>query len=275
MFSWSEANGERTRTLFSFIPFNAFIYWSNRFNKFLCVMSLKRFKIREKCKFRSLYNVLAPFALHLLKIAFPNNICEIMRGEVLRMGREGSFFLSQTIKAWKLRCWWKAVNSYIYLLKIFKVNKNAPVLSPVIRLSFRINLYFYKISVYVVISWIACSQTRSCANSDIYCVKEEINNLLLGSPLCWHISCRPGQISRQFSPIISLCLSHNSFRTEKSPKMSESGSRWTCDMITNWIAREKCSKNCLINFKYGLWCEKDLDSRSEVYFSLKNVFMDF
>lgn len=26
MLSWSEANGEKTRTLFSFIPFNALIY---------------------------------------------------------------------------------------------------------------------------------------------------------------------------------------------------------------------------------------------------------
>lgn len=91
IFPSSETNGEKIRTLFSFIPFNAFIYWSNRFNKFLCVMPLKRFKIREKCKFRFLYKIFVSLVLHLMKIAFPNNICEIMRGALLWRGREGSF----------------------------------------------------------------------------------------------------------------------------------------------------------------------------------------
>lgn len=80
-------------------------------------MSLKRFKIREECKFRSLHKVFVPRALHLMKIAFPNNICEIMRGEVLRTGREGSFLPFTNNQSMKIALPMKSRElSYLYSL---------------------------------------------------------------------------------------------------------------------------------------------------------------
>lgn len=154
-----------------------FIYWSNRFNKFLRVMPLKRFKIHENvnfvrgCEWEGKHKKI--FALNTWwEIAFPNNIWRL-EGEIISFENKGEA-KNKFVSRWTLNfvlCHWQFNEA---------VKRG---LEPSCSRHFE--------SICFSPFW-ALSSLKSCRLSHFpqhIVPKEEINNLLLDSLLCWHISC--------------------------------------------------------------------------------------